>query len=153
VFRFRRAVLSDCETLTALAHAAKRHWRYDESLIELWRPTLTVPPDDLETDVVWCAEFDGKTAAFYSISDSGGAWELDHMWVLPELIGKGLGRAMFDHMMGELRARGAETLRIESDPNAVGFYERMGARRIGDVPAIPKGRTLPLLELTITASK
>jgi hypothetical protein len=54
-------------------------------------------------------------------------------------------------MIDELRAEGVERLRIASDPNALGFYEKMGARRIGDVPATPAGRTLPLLELRIGA--
>jgi hypothetical protein len=30
------------------------------------------------------------------------------------------------------RALGAMRLVLEADPNAVGFYERLGARRIGD---------------------
>jgi hypothetical protein len=40
---------------------------------------------------------------------------------------------------------------VESDPNAEGFYHKMGARLIGQVPAGVLGseRTLPLLEKTL----
>jgi ribosomal protein S18 acetylase RimI-like enzyme len=149
IIRIRRARASDLPELTRIAHAAKRHWNYSDELITLWRDDLTVTSDDLQDDLVFCAERDGTLAGFYSVSGDGPSREIEHMWVLPEHIGSGIGRALFEHMTAELRAAGVELLRIESDPNAVGFYERMGARRIGDVPATPAGRTLPLLELAI----
>jgi GNAT superfamily N-acetyltransferase len=145
----RKARPSDLPELTRIAHAAKRHWGYSDDLIHLWNNDLTVTTGDLRDDLVFCAERSGALAAFYSVSGTGPSREIEHMWVMPGHIGSGIGRALFDHMIGELRAVGVERLRIESDPNAAGFYERMGARRIGDVPATPAGRTLPLLELTI----
>jgi GNAT superfamily N-acetyltransferase len=146
----RRATAADVSTLTRIAHAAKRHWGYPEQLIELWKDDLTVLPADVDADLVFCAEREGAMAGFYSVSGIGtAACEIEHMWVLPEHIGTGLGRALFEHMVRTLREQGVRTLRIASDPNAVGFYERMGARREGDVPATPEGRTLPLLVLTI----
>ena len=49
------------------------------------------------------------------------------------------------------REAGYTSLLIEADPNAVGFYEAMGADRIGEVPSgsLP-GRTLPLLVFRLT---
>ena len=38
----RRAVSGDAAGLTAVAHAAKRHWGYPESWIALWERELTV---------------------------------------------------------------------------------------------------------------
>jgi GNAT superfamily N-acetyltransferase len=149
-FPIRRAAASDASQLTRIAHAAKSYWNYPEELIRLWAPDLTVTPIDIETDLVFCAERDGRIAGFYSVSSDGPVREIEHMWILPEHIGRGLGRELFNHMIEKLRDAGVERLRIESDPNAVGFYERMGAVRIGDVPASPEARTLPLLELTIT---
>jgi GNAT superfamily N-acetyltransferase len=148
-FAIRRALHSDLPEITRIAHAAKRHWGYSDDLIDLWKNDLTVTIEDLRNDLVFCAERNGTLAGFYCVSGDGPSREIEHMWVLPEHIGSGLGRTLFEHMIGELRAAGVERLRIESDPNAAGFYERMGARRIGDVPATPAGRTLPLLELTI----
>ena len=45
---------------------------------------------------------------------------------------------------------GAAALEIDADPHAAGFYERMGAVRIGETPSslIP-GRSLPRLRLLI----
>ena len=46
-------------------------------------------------------------------------------------------------------ALGVTALSIESDPHAEGFYLRLGARRIGEVPSTLPGRVLPLLEFRI----
>lgn len=35
------------------------------------------------------------------------------------------------------------------DPHAEGFYLAMGARRVGDAPSTPRGRTLLLLVLEV----
>ena len=45
---------------------------------------------------------------------------------------------------------GYTSLRIEADPNALGFYQAMGASQIGEAPSgsIP-GRTLPVLLVTL----
>jgi predicted N-acetyltransferase YhbS len=60
-------------------------------------------------------------------------------------MGRRHGAALFRHAVGVARDAGAGTLRIASDPHAEGFYRRMGAVRIGEVPSRPEGRTLPLL--------
>ena len=51
----RAARPDDAEALTRLAHAAKRHWRYPEEWIALWRPGLTVTPEFIATHPVYCA--------------------------------------------------------------------------------------------------
>ena len=54
------------------------------------------------------------------------------------------------HALGEARRRGAGRLTILADPYAAGFYERNGARLIGQAPsdAIP-GRSVPLYEVKL----
>ena len=44
----RPAQRTDADTLTAIAHAAKRSWRYPEEWIRLWSNELTVTPDFIE---------------------------------------------------------------------------------------------------------
>jgi hypothetical protein len=60
-----------------------------------------------------------------------------------------MGALMFSHAVATLRAGGARRLRIASDPYAEGFYLKMGARRVGEWPSTPRGRTLPLLMLEV----
>jgi len=54
--------------------------------------------------------------------------------------------------MREAARRGANTVAIEADPNAEGFYLRMGARRVGEnvYEIVGRKRKLPLLSVEIS---
>jgi GNAT superfamily N-acetyltransferase len=73
--------------------------------------------------------------------------ELEHLWVAPKHIGTGVGKELFLHAMQRASARDVSEVQINSDPNAEGFYQKMGAYRIGEVRADmdDKPRTLPRL--------
>jgi GNAT superfamily N-acetyltransferase len=142
----RRAVAGDAEALTAIAYAAKRHWRYPEEWIALWRRELTFTPEFIERYPVYGAVDGNALVGVYALLFSASDCELEHFWVAPTHMGAGVGRALFEHALEQCRAIGARRLWINADPNAEGFYERMGARRVGQVPSTPAGRTLPRLE-------
>jgi GNAT superfamily N-acetyltransferase len=147
----RRAVAADAPSLTAIAHAAKRHWDYPEDWIALWRRDLTVTAEFIERHAVYGA-VDGDTiVGFYALVFAGADCELEHFWVVPARIGSGLGRLLFAHAVERCRAIGAPRLWITADPNAEGFYAHLGARRVGEVPSTPAGRMLPRLEVLVTA--
>jgi hypothetical protein len=55
--------------------------------------------------------------------------------------------------MRKAARRGASAVAIESDPNAEGFYLRMGARRIGENVYEIEGRKRKLPLLTVEISK
>ncbi len=145
----RRARPDDAPALTRIAHAAKRHWRYPDAWIRLWEQDLTVTPGFVRRHPTWCAVRGGRVVGFWAVSGRGTTRELEHMWVDPRRIGGGIGRALLAHCEDRLRRMGVTRLDIASDPNAEGFYRRLGARRVGEVPARPEGRTLPLLTLAI----
>ncbi|MDQ3795344.1 MAG: GNAT family N-acetyltransferase, partial [Actinomycetota bacterium] len=58
---------------------------------------------------------------------------------------------LFNDAVGRAAALGAEVLGIESDPNAEGFYRRMGATRVGGISYSIDGqkRTLPVLVVEV----
>lgn len=145
----RRARRADSDELTRIAHAAKRFWGYPEKLIRLWKNDLTVTPEVIADTPVYCARRGERVAGFYALSGEGARRELEHMWVDPEHIGSGVGRALFAHLVRHLRRAGVTRLEIASDPNAEGFYRRLGARRVGSVASTPPGRELPLLVLPV----
>jgi GNAT superfamily N-acetyltransferase len=149
----RRALPADARALTRVAHAAKRHWKYPEDWIRRWRDALTVPRRFVEHHAVYCAVRGARVLGFYALSGVGRTRELEHFWVAPEDIGHGIGAEMFRHALATLRADDARVLRIASDPYAEGFYLRMGARRVGECPSTPSGRTLPLLVLGVKPAR
>jgi len=77
---------------------------------------------------------------------------LDNLWVLPEFMGRGIGPQLFQHALERSRERGESVLKIEADPNAQSFYEKMGARQIGEHHSEVDGqmRVLPVMEISIS---
>jgi ribosomal protein S18 acetylase RimI-like enzyme len=138
-------------TLTRIALAAKRHWGYPERWIELWTPLLTFTSADLERADFFVAQVDDEIAGFYSLTTAGPRAELENLWVLPAFMGRGVGRGLFEHALARARERGCSDMEIESDPNAVGFYEKMGARLVGQhVGAVDdQPRILPVMEISL----
>jgi len=143
----RRATASDAPALTAVAHAAKRHWGYPERWIELWKEALTITPDFISNNQVYVALVNGEIAGFSALLVTENKVWLEHLWVLPKYIGAGLGKTLFIHAAGVAATTGAKAIEIESDPHAEGFYNRMGAKRVGEVVSTIEGqkRVLPLL--------
>jgi GNAT superfamily N-acetyltransferase len=126
-----RAKPEDAAALTDIAFAAKRHWGYPEKWIEAWRAALTIRPAFIASRETYAAIIEGRTVGFYALGRKEGRLDLLQMWVLPEAMGRGVGRALFIHGIGRMKELGIRELRIVSDPNAEGFYLRMGARRVG----------------------
>jgi ribosomal protein S18 acetylase RimI-like enzyme len=138
----------DAETLTHIAHAAKRHWGYPESWIAAWREILTMRPDFIAGNIAWCATEERRVVGFYVLTTESDGLHLDHLWILPDAMRRGLGRALFQHAIEQAQAGGFDSIKIEADPNAAAFYERMGAKRMGTSRSTIEGepRELPLLE-------
>jgi len=104
--------------LTRIALAAKRHWQYPERWIEIWTPALTIAPDYVATNPTFAAVEAGDPLGFYALvpaADRSRA-QLDHLWILPERIGNGLGRALFEHAVATARSLGAAVMDIEAPP-------------------------------------
>jgi ribosomal protein S18 acetylase RimI-like enzyme len=137
----------DADALTEIAHAAKRHWGYPERWIESWRDVLTIRPQFIAENVTFCARENDRIGGFYLLTTESDGAHLDHLWILPDAMDRGIGRALFQHAIEQAKKLGHRAMRIEADPNAAGFYERMGAKRIGANVTEVEGqpRELPLL--------
>lgn len=147
----RRVDPKEADALTQIALSAKRHWGYPERWMELWTPQLTFTPDYFEEHEGWVAVDSHKPIAFYTLEDHDGIAWIENLWVLPEYIGKGIGKELIHHAISLARRRGYKSLQLEADPNAMGFYEKMGMRRIGERRSEVDGsvRILPIMEIDL----
>jgi len=137
--------------LTQIALAAKRHWGYPERWMRLWTPELTFTSEYFEANESWAAAVGLKPVAFYTLLDKDGIAWLENLWVHPDFIGKGVGKQLFDHALHLTRERGYKILQLEADPNAAGFYEKMGMDKTGERRYQMDGRprVLPFMEMQL----
>jgi GNAT superfamily N-acetyltransferase len=146
-----RAKRSDAPALSAIAWAAKAHWGYPARWMEQWRELLTITPEFIAANQTFSALIDQQLGGFHALHEADGTLRLEHLWILPKQIGKGIGRSLFRHAADLAAAMGASSLTIEADPNAEPFYRHMGAQRVGSVTSEVDGnpRELPLLRFDL----
>jgi N-acetylglutamate synthase-like GNAT family acetyltransferase len=144
----RRATTDDSDTLTQIALDAKRHWGYPEHWIKHWEADLTISPEFVATNQVYVFADDG-IRGFYALCVSDKKCELEHLWVKPAFIGTGIGKELFLDAMERAAKLNVEEIELSADPNAAGFYERMGALQFGEVESEIDGQTRKLPRMKI----
>lgn len=144
----RLAQPGDIPLLRQIAIAAKSYWGYPASLIAQWAATPIITPAALARDRVCLAASAGTPIGWYRLAlDRSPAW-LDDLWVIPEWIGRGVGRLLLSDAIAACRARGIAQMELEADPNALGFYLRMGGVVIGERIS-EWNRPVPLVRLDL----
>ena len=146
--------------LTKISFAAKRYWDYPQEYLQAWKDELTISEEYVRDNVVFVAQAGREAIAYYSIVQvkedfyagetkvTKGFW-LEHMFVLPEYIGKGTRNAMYAHAKQFCTANGIDALKIFADPNAAGFYEKQGVQYIEECPSTIEGRTVSLFSAKV----
>lgn len=149
----RAARGDEADLLGEVALRSKAHWGYDEAFLDACRSELTFSPQDAATRRIVVAESTAGVLGFYSLDGQPPRGQLGNLWVVPEAIGTGLGRRLWQHAVATARQAGFASLRIEADPNALGFYRAMGAEQVGEAPSgsIP-GRMVPELLFDLGAA-
>ena len=147
----RKAKPEDAEKLSQIAFAAKSYWKYPEKWLNSWKDDLTITPEIIVENEVFVMTEKSKIIGFYELKIDKTMAALEHLWINPANIGSGIGRKLFVHALEKAVSLNVEILNIVSDPNAEGFYEKMGAKRIGDVVSEVEGneRILPLMQLIL----
>jgi GNAT superfamily N-acetyltransferase len=147
----RPAQPTEATQLTTLALQSKAYWGYDEAFMLACHTELTVTPQRIAAQPTYVLEEGGHIYGFYMLDrDRAPLVELDFLFVLPEAIGRGYGRQLMDHTVATALSFGDETLYIQSDPNAEGFYRACGAVVISYTPSASiAGRMLPTLTLAL----
>jgi ribosomal protein S18 acetylase RimI-like enzyme len=136
----RPAQAHEAGALSALALKAKAYWGYSADTIESWRQDLSVSSDTITARPTFVAAIGDEIAGFYSLVPSHHSWKLDHLWVLPQFMDRGIGRTLVAHALETAARGGASCVTVDADPNAETFYLACGAERCGEVPAPIPGR-------------
>ena len=131
----RRAREDEAALLSAIARASKAYWPYPAEQIKAWLPDLTISAEQIAAHPSFVAAIEGIVAGFYQLQVGQDAWVLEHLWVLPDRMGKGIGRALLRHATLLAIEGGARRIRIDADPHAEPFYRACGADIVDVKPA------------------
>ncbi|MFE4946967.1 GNAT family N-acetyltransferase [Streptomyces sp. NPDC056641] len=139
--RIREARPDEAPALSALVLRSKAHWGYDDAFLAACRDELTISAGEVTVRRLTVAEdgASGEALGVASLEGRAPDGTLGLLFVEPHAIGRGIGRALYAHVLDRARALGFERLTIDSDPHAVDFYRALGAR------PVPGGGTLPRL--------
>jgi GNAT superfamily N-acetyltransferase len=146
----RSAHVDELPGLSDLCLRSKAVWGYDEEFMKACRGELSFGPQDLESTHVAVAEKDCRILGVVQVRISADSAELLKLFVEPEVLRKGTGKALFAWATDISRRMGTHRLIIEADPDAAAFYRRMGARNAGTAPSVSiAGRMLPRLTFDV----
>jgi GNAT superfamily N-acetyltransferase len=115
-----RATPRDC-------HRCEGTLGYDLAKVRQWAAQGDCSDALILVKEVSVAEAVGQVTAWASLIPRAEACWLDDLWVGPEWIGTGIG-SLFRHALNQTRQLGATWMEWEAEPNATGFYEKMGGR-------------------------
>jgi len=145
----RDAQPDEAAVLTQLALRSKRAWGYDDAFMNRIMPDMIVHPEYLTSEHGVVVEDGGAVCGYAIVRVDAESAYLRDLFVEPQHFRRGFGEALFHAAVAFAKKRGARRLTLVGDPNAVGFYERMGMVRIGDEPSSAgAGRMLPIMSLS-----
>jgi GNAT superfamily N-acetyltransferase len=150
--RIRPARTEEAAMLTALTVRSKAYWGYSDDFMTKFAALMQVRPETIVSDVVMVMEDYDGIIGYYSLEEPhGDSITLENLFMEPARIGKGYGRDLLRHALATAKARGYKTVLLESEPNAEGFYQKMGAVRYGERESTSTpGRFLPLMKFDLT---
>ena len=143
--KIQKAIVEDADALTRVSHTAKAHWGYPQAWLKLWRSELTITTDYIAQHKVFKATVGEEVIGFCALETHKDAFEIGHLYVIPDFLGKGVGKKLLNTALQEIDLPKA-TVRLVADPNAQPFYQRNGFVVVGQTESKPKGRYLPVME-------
>lgn len=159
-FEILKAHRSDYEVLTNIAFSAKRHWDYPDSYFDVWKDELTISDKYIDKNIVYKILVNNEIVGFYSIVENKkdiwigevlvqkGFW-MEHIFIKPAYHQKGYGRKLINHAKKISNSTGITQLLIFVDPNATGFYEKIGAKFLYNSKSSIPGRMIPVYFLIL----
>jgi GNAT superfamily N-acetyltransferase len=135
--------------LKEIAIAAKGFWGYEPEKVRAWADQGDFTPERLRQLVVFVAEEGGRAIGWSSLIPKGETAWLEDLWIDPDWIGHGIGTQLFRRTADEAVRLGARTLEWEAEPNAIGFYEKMGGAYVRDSAVSEFGRVLSVMGVAL----
>jgi N-acetylglutamate synthase-like GNAT family acetyltransferase/8-oxo-dGTP pyrophosphatase MutT (NUDIX family) len=146
--KLRLAAPSDSTDLTDILHRAKASWGYPEDKMVEFREHWRISEELIQSQHMTVAEADGVPVAFSGLVVQGeDTLLIDYLFVAPEVQKQGVGDLLLTRAEDYARQNNLKRLCLESDTNAVPFYQKRGFKTIAirESEMLP-GNEIPLME-------
>ena len=150
MLKIRQGSPADAPTLTDIAMRSKSHWGYDNAFMEACQGELTFDESNFPATYFGIVE-DPMILGFYALDiHTKDKIEMTALFVEPQYIGRGYGKALMNHAKIQAKVFGAKELFVQADPNAEAFYQAMGGINDGKKESGSiAGRYLPILRFNL----
>jgi ribosomal protein S18 acetylase RimI-like enzyme len=139
--------------LEALQRRSSDVWEEDRAQLAA-HPDVIEPPHQAiaEGRVRVAVDASGRRLGFSVVlSVRDGRCELDDLFVEPDSMRQGIGRLLVDDVVMRAAATGASHVDVIANPNALGFYERVGFEITGE--ASTRFRPAPRMSLALSRER
>ena len=143
LYKISRAETSDYPELIHVWEASVRatHEFLKESDIQHFKPLIL----DKYFDMVdlWCVRNTESIMGFIGIADQS----IEMLFIHPDYRGKHIGQELTDFAITEYNAKHVEV--NEDNPQAIGFYEKLGFVTTGRTDLDHSGKPYPLIQMEL----
>jgi len=132
VVRIRHAEATEAPALEALQRRSSAVWPEYREPLAAHPDAIELPQAFIDNGWVRVALGEDGTPIGFSvlIPGDGQAHELDGLFVEPDHMGRGVGRALIEDAAARTEREGAERMEVTAGP-AQGFYEKVGFHVVG----------------------
>lgn len=132
IISVRGATNDDLTLLNHIYYHSKAYWGYDKKFLDNFMSVYKLDEAYLANNVVKIFSLNNHPIGYYGFFlEEDGSIELDHLFLLPDYIGKGFGRPLWQACCETAKGLGKTEFILWSELGAESFYAKMGCEKIG----------------------
>lgn len=149
--RFRMITPADQPLINHIMREGKGFWGYSKEELDRFMKTFGVTDRNyFDKSFGYIAESPQGTIGYYIFKIQENELMLDHFYLETQFIGQGYGRQLWNHCISIVQQKEWSEFTFWSEPHSLGFYENMGAIKIGERPMVTlPGHMAPIMRFSI----
>ncbi len=147
----KQADCGDINAINEIMRNSLSYWNYTQEELNKIMDLFKIEEVYFIKNQINLAYFNDALVGFFSfIKNTNNENELDCFYIKKDLIGVGYGKNMWNACCKKAKSLTMDNFIIMSTPDAEGFYQKMGAIKIGSRPSrVRKGIVMPLLKIAV----
>ena len=124
--------ISEIEEVNRLIVRSRSLWDYEKEYFQESISLIHINQEWLVRNIGFTIKNDSKILGFIGLQEKSGEHWLEHLWIDPQSINRGLGREAIEFVVGLLKIQKIPRIFIFPEPLAESFYLKVGAIYTGD---------------------